>query len=185
MAPYNVSRIAQRIRESAVVCGATKLITIDGPAGSGKTTLARHLAQELGRCEVIHMDDLYDGWTQDLAKELPQRITTSIIEPLQMGIEPRYLKYDWYQKAFTETICVPECNFLILEGVGSGHSTLRSHVALAIWIESAPQLLVERIVARDGEQLRDELAAWQIKEADYFAKHSVREAADLHVRGDD
>lgn len=36
------------------------IIAIDGAAGSGKTTLAQKLLEDLSDVQVIHMDDLYD-----------------------------------------------------------------------------------------------------------------------------
>ncbi|MCX6495721.1 MAG: hypothetical protein NTW23_00100, partial [Rhodoluna sp.] len=47
---------------------AMPIIVIDGRAGAGKSTLALDLQNELFRSgesmpRVIHMDDLYEGWT--------------------------------------------------------------------------------------------------------------------------
>ncbi|MGO1280054.1 MAG: AAA family ATPase, partial [Cellulosimicrobium funkei] len=39
----------------------TRLVVVDGPAGSGKTTLAAQLEAALP-AQVLHMDDLYEGW---------------------------------------------------------------------------------------------------------------------------
>ena len=46
------------------------IIAIDGPAGSGKTTLAQKLVNDLSDAQVIHMDDLYDGWNDPLSAKL-------------------------------------------------------------------------------------------------------------------
>ncbi len=49
------------------------VIAIDGPAGAGKTTLATNLALALAqdlRVQIIHMDDLYDGWDNALGLQL-------------------------------------------------------------------------------------------------------------------
>src|SRR3954470_4747220 len=48
----------------AGAAGGTRLVCVDGPAGSGKTTLARRLAGALGpAAHLLHMDDLFAGWT--------------------------------------------------------------------------------------------------------------------------
>jgi len=182
--PYTVGDIVDRVRSSDVLCGSTRVVTIDGPAGSGKTTLAASLAAGLADCQIIHMDDLYDGWSQDLTRELAERLDTSIFEPLRHGLPPRYRTYDWHLHAFTELVTVPRSQYLILEGVGSGNPLLRTCVALAIWIESDPQSLVSRVLDRDGEQLRDDILRWQLHESEYFAAQGVKQAADLHLRGD-
>ena len=36
-----------------------QIIAIDGPAGSGKTTLAKKLQLDISEVEIIHLDDLY------------------------------------------------------------------------------------------------------------------------------
>jgi len=184
MPPYTVGDIVDQVRGSDVLCGSTRVVTIDGPAGSGKTTLAASLAAELADCQIIHLDDLYDGWSQDLDRELAERIETSIIEPLRLGAEPRYLKYDWHVHAFTELVTVPRSTYVILDGVGSGNPMLRDCVALAIWIESEPESLLSRLVDRDGEYLRDDLLRWQQHESEYFAAQGVKQAAHLHLRGE-
>jgi len=181
---YTVGDIVVQVRAADVLCGSTRVVTIDGPAGSGKTTLSASLAAGLADCQIIHLDDLYDGWFQDLDRELAERIETSIFEPLRLGAEPRYVKYDWHIRAFTELVTVPRSPYVILDGVGSGNSMLRECVALAIWIESDPESLVNRVLDRDGAHLRDDLLRWQQHESEYFAAHGVREAADLHLRGD-
>ncbi len=41
--------------------GAGRLVCVDGPAGSGKTSLADAVARRTA-AQVVHMDDLYGGW---------------------------------------------------------------------------------------------------------------------------
>ncbi len=184
MPSYESARIAERVRSSVPKCGSTHVVTIDGPAGSGKSTLASALSHELDDCPIVHMDDLYEGWTQDLNSELADRIQARILQPISQGVDAQILKYDWIAEKFGETVTVPCSNFLILEGVGSGNSLIRNYVSLAVWIESEPELLVERVVERDGEQLRDDIVRWQNREAEYFNKHEVKASADVHLRGD-
>ena len=184
MPSYDVVHIANLARAKVPLCGTTRVITIDGPAGSGKTTLAAALAQELGECAVVHMDDLYEGWSQDLNQDLAERIQNWILTPLELGHDAQHLKYDWIVNAFNEIVAVPRTPFLILEGVGSGNSKLRHYVTLAMWIESDSQLLVERVVERDGEQLRDKIIRWQELESQFHALHKVKDSAHLQLRGD-
>ncbi len=172
------------VTNSHNICGVTKVITIDGPAGSGKTTLANELSNKLGECPIVHMDDLYGGWNQDLISELPNRIIKTILWPLQNKTAPSYFRFDWHENRFTENIALPVSEFLILEGVGSGHPQLHEFAALTIWIEADPKLLLDRLVARDGEALRAELVKWQTHEAAYFAQLQVKQLADVRISGD-
>lgn len=184
MPSYDITQIAENVRATIPLCGSTRVITIDGPAGSGKSTLANALAHELDDCPVVHMDDLYEGWTQDLSTGLADRIQEWILEPISRGVDAQHLKYDWHAGKFSEKVTVPRSSFVILEGVGSGNSQFRRFVSLALWIESDPEVLVDRVVARDGEQLRSEILRWQVREAEYFELHNVKNSADIQLRGD-
>ena len=49
MTYFDLSKVASAIENSAALCGETKIVTIDGPAGSGKTTLATELASQFSK----------------------------------------------------------------------------------------------------------------------------------------
>lgn len=179
-----IFEIAAKIKSCTKFCGRTRVVSIDGPAGSGKSTLAQYLSFELENCQIVHMDDLYDGWKQDLLSEFPIRIDSWILTPLQFKLTGHYLKYNWHHKKFDQIVSVSPNPFLILEGVGSGHPLLSTKISLKIWIEANPNLLLKRLVDRDGELMRDDLVKWQKHEANYFNQAKVREKSDLIVSGD-
>jgi uridine kinase len=179
-----IEALVSRVKSSTKKCGITKVITIDGPAGSGKTTLANQLAEVLSDCAVIHMDDLYNGWTQDLHGELATRINQKILIPLSQNKSAQFEKYDWATNSFSEKVSIAPPSYLILEGVGSGHPDLNLKSALNVWIEADPSLLLERLVKRDGEALRDDLVRWQTHEAQYFSQLSIKQLADVCLTGD-
>jgi pantothenate kinase-related protein Tda10 len=82
-----VSDLVARIEGTAPHAGTTRVVAIDGPAGSGKTTLAARLAGRL-RSPVVHMDDLYPGW--DGLAEAPLRLYEWVLQPLAAGRPGRY-----------------------------------------------------------------------------------------------
>ncbi len=178
-----LSDVVQAVAHSSPSCGHTRVVTIDGPAGSGKTTLATQLASGLDQASVIHMDELYEGWDKSLDPVLFERIHAWIFTPLQSGLPPKYLRYDWGNMAFTLWKEIELAPVLIIEGVGSGHTSLRQHVSQAIWIEADENLLLDRVVKRDGEVVRDEMLIWQAREKAYFELHEVKNAAHMHLRG--
>jgi uridine kinase len=165
-----------------------KIVTIDGPAGSGKTTLASALSLQLeiaGFCvEVIHMDDLYNGWERALSEELTQTLQ-SIVEGYRGG-EVSYNVYDWHQKNYTSTKTFLSPDVLILEGVGSGQRAIRYEIELAIWIEVEPQLALQRVIERDGKAIHDIQAfmvQWSIDQAAHFHNEGTQGAADYCIDG--
>lgn len=184
MAVHDYAILAQEISAVPARCGGIRIIGIDGPAGSGKTTLAAGLSQALNDCPVVHMDDVYNGWLQDFEVELGQRLSREILLPLQSGYQARYEKYDWYEAAFTHTVAIPSHSFLILEGVGSCNSVVAEFLSYRLWIEADAEVLIDRIIARDGEAMRPHLAQFKIREAQYFLNQRVKERANLQLSGD-
>ena len=108
MSFFDLSEIQLAIIESSPRCGKTKIISIDGPAGSGKTTLAAELSVALfstfGDVPIIHLDQLYEGWDGALDSKLFERIDSWILTPIRNGLPPKYLEYDWHLGAYSKWI---------------------------------------------------------------------------------
>ena len=117
--------LVELARSRPATLGAGRLIRLDGPAGSGKTTLAEAVASLLPGSRVVHMDDLYDGW-DGLPRVADQ--LDALLLPLAAGQPGSYRRYDWLADAYAETVVVPPGDLVVLEGVGSGS---RAHAGLA------------------------------------------------------
>jgi uridine kinase len=184
---FDLSAIRSAVENSDARCGNTKIVSIDGPAGSGKTTLANELASELMNANrvmsVVHLDELYEGWDDALGQKLFDRIEAWILAPIRNGLCPKYLKYDWHQGKYASWSELHLTPVVIIEGVGSGHSALREYVSQAIWVEADDELLLDRVVQRDGEVVRDEMLIWKARERSYFDLHDVKRAAHIYVQG--
>ena len=162
------------------------IILIDGPSGSGKTTLAHSLradyrAQGLS-CEVISMDSIYEGWDDALSPSLVANLVDWIITPALNGEDIHYQVWDWATSSRGEMVKVPTSEVLILEGVGSAHAVIREHADRVIWVEGEADVLLDRVLARDGEHIRDEMIKWQLREQEYFAREDVLAHATEIVR---
>lgn len=57
-----IHELADRVRAAPARAGGTRVVAVDGPAGSGKSTFAARLSAALG-APVVHLDDLIPGWT--------------------------------------------------------------------------------------------------------------------------
>lgn len=189
------SRVHRLARERPALPGGGRLVCIDGPAGSGKTTLASALTSVLGdSVSVVHLDDVYDGW-RGLGDDLAERLLRGIVSPYAVGSPGSYRRYDWELGAFAERHTVPPTDWLILEGVGSGHRLLAEHRTLLVWVSAPDDLRVERGLARDRELYGATDALWDetaqrahwgqflADEARHFAENDLPAAADVHIDG--
>jgi len=175
-----VDELASRVRAAEPRLGTVRLVCVDGPAGSGKTTLATRLGATLG-APVLHMDDLLEGW-DGLDGTWP-RLRTGVLVPLAGARPGRYRRYDWTAEAFAEWHVVPVGEALVLEGVGSAQRAVDGLASLRVWVEASAELRLERGMARDGEAMRPQWLAWMRTEASHFAAEATRERADVRVDG--
>ena len=157
------------------------VIAIDGPAGAGKTTLAHEIFLALSpkmSVNVIHMDDLYDGWENALTDDLTQFL--QYLSAQHQSQEPAKLsRYNWATSSFDPPEVIAPADLLILEGVGSGDKSLQDQFAALIWIDIDPEIGVKRVIDRDGAQVADEMKKWLGTQQKYFSQHSTREKADF------
>ena len=159
--------------------GAGRLLCVDGPAGSGKTTLAAAVAGAAGATvRVVHMDDLYAGW--DGLPEVDAQLD-GLLRPLAGGRPGHYRRYDWHAAAWAETVDVAPMDLLVVEGVGSAPRRTADLVTVLVWVEAPHDLRMRRGVERDGEAFAPHWERWARAEADHFAAEGTRERADLVV----
>ena len=186
MTPGSVARwVLELLAERPPTLGAGRMVAVDGPAGSGKTTLGEALAEAArgtGSVTLLHMDDLYEGWT-GLDHHLTGRVRAGILEPLAAGRPGRYRRYDWAAGRFAEAHLVDPVDLLVLEGVGSGATAYDAFLTVRVWVEAPADLRLARGVERDGEAMREEWLAWTDREAAHFAADGTRTRADLVVDG--
>jgi uridine kinase len=181
-----IDGLLDRVQAAPARLGRIRLISVDGPAGSGKSSLAARLAD---RAEarglsvlVLHMDDLYDGW--DGAARGFGLLRDHVLSRLAEGREGRYRRYDWNLGAYAERHVVPvSVDLLIVEGVTAADRGAEPWPSLRIWIETSNDVRLDRGIDRDGEALRDRWLDWMRWERDHFAAENTRERADVIVDG--
>jgi uridine kinase len=166
-------------RSRAPTLGAGRLICVDGPAGAGKSSLAEAIVR-LAPAPLVHMDDLYPGW-DGLPKVAGQ--LEGLLRPLAEGRTGSYRRYDWHLGRFAETVAVPPCELLVLEGVGSGSRLVADLVTVLVWVDAPYTLRIRRGIERDGDAFAPHWADWARAEGDHFAAENTAERADLVVDG--
>ncbi|HEX4472956.1 MAG TPA: 4-amino-4-deoxy-L-arabinose transferase [Nocardioides sp.] len=163
----------------APTLGVGRLICVDGPAGSGKTTLAAELA-ELSGAPVLHLDDMFEGW--DGLPHITEQLE-SVLLPLADGRSGSYRRWDWPGNDWAETVLVPPVPLLVLEGVGAGSSRIASLITLLAWVEVPFELRMARGLERGGVGVAEHWPQWAADEQALFDRERTRERADLHLDG--
>ena len=163
----------------------TRMICVDGPAGSGKTTFADRLvaaARARGlSTELVHMDDLFEGWGG--LSDAGDRVLEQVVRPLASGRPGRYARYDWLQERYADMVDVAPADLLVVEGVGSGDPRYADRMTALVWVEAPPALRLERGLARDGAGLEPHWRDWMRKEAELHARDRTALRADVLVDG--
>jgi uridine kinase len=178
-----LDELAVRVLRTAPRVGSTRLVCVDGPAGSGKTTLAQAMAGALQDAVVVHMDDLYRGWETDF-DEVHDRVGRQLVQPLRAGRPACYQRYDWAAGRFDEWVEVAPPPVLVLEGVASGSARRDADMSQLVWIEAARDERIRRGVERDGPEVLPHWLAWMRHEEAEHARQRTRERADVLLRGD-
>lgn len=174
----DLASLAARLRTAPPSCGPVRLIAVDGHAGSGKSTFAGRLAEELGGAPVVHTDDLA---THEELFAWSERFGAQILAPLSRGETARYSVYDWVRGAFTEERALAPAPLVLVEGVGAGRRALRPYLACLLWMELASEHSWERGQLRDGPGLSAFWSGWIPAERAHFAADPSRPYADFLV----
>jgi hypothetical protein len=174
--------LAAHLAGLAPSCGPTRLLAVDGYAGSGKTTFSALLSEELGgpdRAPVVHLDDLathqeFFAWTARLRGE--------VLAPLAEGRPVRHRVYDWELARFDAVRELPPAPpYLLLEGVGAGRSAVRPRLAALLWMELDAETARARGEFRDGPALAEFWSRWAAEQNEHFRVDPSRPFADYLV----
>ena len=180
---HEINPILAEISKISSLNARPILIAIDGPAGSGKTSLANQLASNLKSATTIHMDDLYNGWEDALTATLTRHLEEWVLDPLTQHQNVKYQKFDWTIGEYGTTIEVRDVELLILEGVGAAQAKIRQQADLTIWIEVGAQIGLARVLNRDGAQILPYMLKWQERESAHFIKDQTKENCQIFIVG--
>ena len=122
MNPATLHAILEHAAAHPATLGTSRLICVDGPAGSGKTTLGDALAEAAsyggpGSVVLLHMDDFYEGW-DGLTRGIADRLLRSLIAPLSRGRAATVATWDWHAATWGPEVTVAPAPLMVLEGVG-------------------------------------------------------------------
>lgn len=166
-----------------------EIVGIERPAGRSTLAPTQAATNWATGVAVIHLDDLYEGWT-GLDSMLFNRLEAWIILPLANSLPARFLAYDWVQARFARWVEVPPARYVIIEGVGAGDAVTREWATTKVWLDVTDESGRRRGLARDStaqqtpearRRLREQWSLWQTSQSDYFADSGNRAAADFRI----
>jgi len=124
---------------------AKPLILIDGDGGSGKSTVAKHLADILS-ANLVRTDDVCwqaDPWRWD------GEMLDGIIRPWLDGENVAYRPSGWVKKNRDGFIEADSSKPLIIEGMGACRKSLRDVASYSVWVDTPPDIARARVIERD------------------------------------
>lgn len=165
---------------------APVLLGIDGRCGSGKTTLANWLAQQL-HCPVLHTDDFYlplsarcVSWQQQPGANMDfYRLRQEVLQPLLHAQPTQYRAYSCAAGAFLPPTPLPSTPLTILEGSYSLHPALQTEFAVRVFVTCPPDVQAARLQAREGARYAQFVQRWIPLEEGYFAAHDPAARCDF------
>lgn len=166
-------------------------LAIDGPCASGKSTLAKTLA-DIYRCPVVHMDDFFLQPHQRTPERLAQpggnvdyeRFDAQVLSPLYRNEAARYRPWRCRTGDLGPEITLCPTPLMVFEGSYSLRPDLRERYHLRIWTEAPWETRLERIAQRGPGCTARFQQVWIPLEDRYFAACQVKECCQLVWNGD-
>jgi uridine kinase len=161
-----------------------RMIGVDGPQGSGKSTLGALIATRIG-APLIQMDD-FVSWV-DLVGWWP-RFEVQVLDPLMSGSDAHYQVRDWENHEFGGSLngwkTVAWSPVVVLEGLTCTRAAAADRLAYRIWVEAPYEVRLKRGLERDGETHRQLWLDSMKTEREFFMDDQTAARADLRVNGD-
>lgn len=183
-------QILKRLKETK---DKRMLVTIDGPCASGKTTLARRLAEAV-HAVVIHTDDFVIPHAQKTAERLSipggncdaERLVREVLAPFKKGSSVKYRRYDCRADCLMPEEELPGVNIMILEGSYSNLPVIQAYADLRLFVNTPVEVRMERLRKRETpESLRRFREKWIPLENAYFEAYHLPDAGCIILTEED
>ena len=180
------------IKEIFRILQTKSLVTvgIDGPCASGKTTLAKKLA-EATKAQIIHTDDFFLPSAMKTLERMAQaggnihyeRFCEEVQNGFASGKPFEYGVYSCAEGCITETKMVVPKGVVIIEGSYSLHPEMQISYDLKIFVEASEEIRLQRIRERNGEAALEIFKSkWIPLENKYFEFFGINDICDIVIR---
>lgn len=166
------------------------LIAIDGNCGSGKTTLANYLKEQLS-CSLFHMDDFFLQPHQRTEERLSEpggnvdyeRFKEEVLDHVADAAGVIYRPFSCHEwKLADDTLTIPYNDIVVIEGSYSHHPYFKDVYDVKIFLEILAEEQKKRIVHRDGEAIWPMFEnKWIPMENKYFEEFEIKEISDYVI----
>lgn len=170
------------------------LVGVDGPGGSGKSTIAKGLSGACDQIQVVHVDDFYRPSAERYAGSIASRpigsdfdlnrVRVEVLEPLRAGLSAGYHIYDWATDRVSPRVVPIAKPIVVVEGVYSLSASLAEFFEFAIWVTCPRDVRLARGIERDGEEGRPRWEHdWMVGEDQYIERERPQDRASLVCDG--
>lgn len=186
---WDFSRLVPILEAIEKIDSPVKVVAIDGRCASGKTTLAKQLAEVTG-AGIIHMDDFFlpqELRTQERLQEPGgnihyERFKEEVLPSLKLPNHFDYNCFDCGKMCISGKRSISAGVLRIVEGAYSCHPYFGKYMNLKVYSDVVALEQRKRIKERDGERMLENfLGQWIPMEEKYFTEFRIRENADIVV----
>ncbi len=170
-----------------LILSPNDILGIDGPCGSGKTTLAS-LIQEKLDVEIIHLDDFFlpmDLRTSERLSEIGgnvhyERFLSEVIDGIHSEKTFTYRKFSCSTMTYGESVTICQNKPIVIEGSYSLRPDFRSIYTKKIFLTIDHLTQKQRLIHRVGEDRYKQFEElWIPKEVTYFETFHIKDCADI------
>jgi len=165
------------------------VVSLDGRAASGKTTLAAQLAQISG-AGIVHMDDFF--LPIDLRNEARfaeiggnvhyERFLKEVMPHIRSESAFSYQIFDCGEMDFRGRRNVEKSLIRIVEGAYASHPKFGDYFDIRVFSDVTADEQMKRIINRDGEEMAEMFKSrWLPFEEQYIEAYAVMQNADLVI----
>ncbi|MEN9389343.1 MAG: hypothetical protein RLY61_427 [Candidatus Parcubacteria bacterium] len=186
-----ISKIIELIKNSA----KPRLVALDGRSGTGKTTIAKHIASRLDGVVILADNFWIGGPDEEWDLRTPQekseqaidwkRIRMDVLEPLLAGKPASWHPFNWKagEGLDEEPIEAQPTKLVILDGAYSSRPELQDIIDLSVLVEVPDDNNRRgRLINREGKEYMDDWhKRWDPAEDYYFSKVRPKSSFDMII----